>query len=271
MNVAKRGLVWPNRSMGWRTVLLLGAGGVIAVACSDTRAKTAAGSLGNAKFGYLCTVPNDGDTYCDALANDQAFPEVALGAKFGIGVISSYIPHTDESYALESLEPDRLEIDPAMGVMFECSNGNFCNWGTPELAIAHATGWVAFFANETDTSNHGNDFLNVRVGAVAGLSLTQVTTGASGQVSGTIGPVSGTASFNDKQVFIRAFPVDAAGTQLAGALSTPYAWTTSSSASVAITSGGSANIVELALGSPGMSTLTVTMGTATSSVAVTVN
>ena len=66
-------------------------------------------------------------------------------------------------------------------------------------------------------------------------------------------------------------PVDSIGNQLAGSLPTPYGWTTSNAGVVSLVGGASTNIVQIALGSPGTSTVTVTMGTTTTSVVITVS
>jgi len=89
-----------------------------------------------------------------------------------------------------------------------------------------------------------------------------------GSLTGMLGPVSASVSLDVGQIFLRAAPVDAGGTSLAGAPADAYVWSTSDP-SVARVS-GSGNVGQLSLKAKGKATLSVALGPVATSTEVTV-
>jgi len=237
----------------------------LSTGCGLNNVKEQPGNLGKADFGYLCTNHSQGDPYCDFTATNPAFPNIAQGSTFFLGAASN-ANTAGERFSLRSASPARLELkDAPIGTTTNCVGSNLCS-AFPELATAHAVGVTSIIAEGNLSSV---DYTDVTVEPIADLALTQVTV-IGGQVTATIDSVSGKVTFTDKQVFLRAAPSDSAMREIAGALPTPYAWTTSNANVVSIMSGGDTNIVELGIGASGMATLTVTQGPLMKSTTVTV-
>jgi hypothetical protein len=223
--------------------------------CAD-QTRERPGSLGRATFSYECEPAIGDDPYCDFLATDRGFPLLALEGKFLVratadGALDTKVP-------VVTAAPSRIlfEDGPVQSAAED---------GGPTLATALAEGVTSILAESTAA-----DYIDVFVAEPVDLALTEVQIGASGHVTGTIGPLSFEASFEAQRVFVRAAPLDANGEELAGALPNAYAWTTSNPEVVAVESGQDEHLVELSLGESGTSTLEVELGELKQTIEVTV-
>jgi hypothetical protein len=220
--------------------------------CSKTTDDTQVGVLGKASFTYQCGTAED--PYCDTIGGPSTtdFPPLLLG---GTSQVQAQDTHNN-AVELVSASDGRLAVaaTPTSGVQ------------SVYAVDATAPGVTSLVALTAD----GADYVDLTVSAPAALGLTEVTVGADGKFSGTLGPISGSFSFSDKQVYLRAAPLDAAGHELGGTSPVAYAWATSDPSVVSFASSTSSHIVQIAEGSAGTATVTVQLGASSASFTVTV-
>jgi hypothetical protein len=265
-----------TKSLGRLT--LLGFATLAAVGCnSNNDPKLEAGKLGVATFAYLCTDQSTNDAYCDVYANQQAFPKIALGSTFFVGAISADSSKNDR-FEISSVSPKRMTTSDAPSASYTCTDtsltSNACTY-QPSKVTALAQGVTSLLAKST---SGGVDTIDVYVVPALDLRLTQVTLGGDGRVTGTLGPISGTVSLTGVgtgDFTMRAAPASVMeppdqSSELGGALAAGYQWTSSNTATVGIIGSTTKNVVELRPLASGSSTITVTSGSLSRVVMVTV-